>query len=352
MEQLIVLRYPREDIEGIQSIVQANESIISLLNGDVYQIFHYLTLGPLKNFTAVVNRNFYTRITALVRNELPQNRDLSDFRWAAAVLAFLQIAEVKFFASSSLQEYASARGGEAAVEEIKAFRVADDTDPKHWIDFALGRTNKIDNSKLASPRSVERTPTPAEYEAIPRQFESNRACVLKIALLSLESCSPKEKVIKLIEWMYADFMFVSPALLFANIYFSPSRRSKMLKGYDDKSIRNATWDLTLAQFWRQYAIKGVQQNEPVLLITRDKALKDIAIRFTAETDDEFRAHLANLWGQRDSSGKEIHDYYLLREKDVVKDREAGRRKRPTLAETRVVIQSLEAELSLRTQTVL
>ena len=75
--------------------------------------------------------------------------ELPDLRWAAAILAFSQIAKITFDYASSVYELASSCGGEEAVKEVRSFRIADNSSPQVFIDFALGRIDAIPHEALA-----------------------------------------------------------------------------------------------------------------------------------------------------------------------------------------------------------
>ena len=227
---------------------------------------------------------------------------------AAAVLAFCQIAEITFDYASSIYELASAEGGMAAGAEISRFRIADNSDPRVFIDFALGRTTKIPESYLADVPSQDRT-DPAEFEKRTNDFRINYIHALKIAGLGKRPISPVEKMISLVDWMANKFIFGAPALLFANRYFSPNRFRRMIKGLRKKDIQNAAWDLTLVQNWRRAALKGIKGTNPAILMTGDKAVQDMARRITAESDDEFRRHLLEPWGKNSREGLRVFNHY-------------------------------------------
>ena len=87
METLIFLPYPPDDIRRIEQIVRERESFVALIDGDLYSIGQHLAERPNFRFTAMLDRNVYTRITALVRGVDPRPTEIADLRWAAAILA-------------------------------------------------------------------------------------------------------------------------------------------------------------------------------------------------------------------------------------------------------------------------
>jgi len=142
-EALIILDYPPADIFAIQELVKSRDTFVALLFGDLYELMHYLDPRPGFQFLGYLDRNLYSRISSLVTGRMLRPNELTDLRWAAAVLAFSQLAKITFDYASSIYELASAKGGAEAGEEIKRFRIADNSDPRLFIDFALGRVNRI-----------------------------------------------------------------------------------------------------------------------------------------------------------------------------------------------------------------
>jgi hypothetical protein len=321
-EAVVILDYPPDDIFAIQELVKSRETFVALLTGDLYEVMHYLDPRQAFQFFGYLDRNLYSRISSLVTGQPIRPNDIADYRWAAAVLAFSQIAKITFDYASSIYELASFKGGTEAGYEVDRFRIADNSDPRLFIDFALGRLSRIPQSAFADVRS-ENTVAPAEFEKRTNEFRINYIFALKIAELSTDSIAPVEKMIALIDWMRDGFMFGSPALLFANRYFSPSRFSRMIKGLSTRHVKNAAWDLTFLQNWRRAALKGAKTNRPAFLMSGDKAVKDVARRITAETQDEFTEHLREPWGRKSRDGIRIFDRYCEACESAARDANRG-----------------------------
>ena len=150
----------------------------------------------------------------------------------------VNLTRIIFQYGSSLQEYASLKGGDAALSEFDCFRRADNCDPKALIDFALGRTDFLDLSSvkdLAPPTSV---PNAKKFEAPMYEFRLNYILVLKIALLSHAKLRPETSMLEFIDWMDNDFILTAPVFQFANLLFSPARKKGMLPKKPLQDIRN------------------------------------------------------------------------------------------------------------------
>jgi hypothetical protein len=153
-------------------------------------------------------------------------------------------------------------------------------------------------------------PEAARFEEPIYDFRLNYILALKIATLSYRSDPSHKLMIEFIDWMDNDFICGAGALQFANLYFSPSRKRRMLKKRTSDDVRNAAWDLAMIQSWRRCALKGNASGEPVVLITRDKAVRFVAERLVATDLDEFKGQLVTQWEPRLREGNAIFCRYM------------------------------------------
>ena len=337
-EAFVILNYAPEDISGIEELVRSRDSFVALLSGDLYQLMYYLDPRISFEFVGHLDRNIYSRITSLVKGCTARSVELPDLRWAAAILAFSQIAKITFDYASSVYELASSCGGEEAVKEVRSFRIADNSSPQVFIDFALGRIDAIPHEALAQVQHTDSI-SAAQFEKRTNDFRIHYLFALKIAALSQQNIEPVEKMIRFIDWMHTGFLFGSAALLFANRYFSPSRHRRMLKGYTKRDLQNAAWDMTLVHNWRRSALTGAKTDTPAILMSGDKALKDIARRVTAELEEEYVGQIRDVWG-RSVHGMRVFNHYSQAWKHAQAD--ANRRSKvPNYARQLELIEALE-----------
>src|SRR5262245_49046736 len=99
-------------------MVRASNCFVALVNGDLYEIGNHLASEEFE-FTAMLDRNVYSRIAALGAGSALPKSHLPEYRLAAAILAFAKITDITFDAASSLYEYASFKGGEEAVNDLR-----------------------------------------------------------------------------------------------------------------------------------------------------------------------------------------------------------------------------------------
>lgn len=311
MESLLMLPFDKDDLDYVSDVVRKNDSFVALVEGDLYSIPLYHFPSSLSNFTAILDRNVYTRILAVLRGQSIGPLALDDHRWAAAVLAFCQVADITFQYGASLQEYASIKGGDAAVADMKAFHRADNCDPTAWIDFAVGRRSVLDTSSIDDLPDTRKIPTAADFEAPIYEFRVNYIFALKIIALSFERAPAEQVMMGFLSWMRDDFVLGAGATQFANLLFSPARMKGMLKKRTLRDAQNIAWDFATLQNWRSCALEGVKKSEPVILITRDKVLKFIAKRLVASDFEEYRNLLTEPWHSAPAKGERIFAHYCL-----------------------------------------
>lgn len=168
-------------------------------------------------------------------------------RVAAAVLAFAQCLDISIEPSIAFHELAPTHGNDAVHVELARFRAADSLHPSVWLDVALGRSDRLPPQPI---RAVEK-----KYRNLDKplhRWRMNYVTMLKLGELELSDIEPQERVLRLFDWMYQDFILAGPAAVFACHYLSPrfprKRLMKWLRSADRSralaGIANATWDIT------------------------------------------------------------------------------------------------------------
>jgi hypothetical protein len=332
---------PPQELEKLERLMQLRDSFVALIDGNLYETVNYHDPRHQFEFSACLDRNVYSRITSLVGREPLPPEQLPEYRWAAAILAFCQLADITFDYSSSLYELADSAGGDAAIKALKYLTIADNSDPELFVEFALGKTDCI-NFDLLTKAQEEKNPSASEFEKPLSDFRINYIFALKIAELASADLSPVEKMLRFIEWMHFDYYYGAPALLFANRYFSPTRYRRMLKGHSRRNVRNAAWDMTFVQDWRRRALKGRDENKPVILVSGDKAVRAIAKRIVANSEEEMIGDMKEIWGKSTPDGKKIWRRYSELEGNV--QRGDPRRTRPNPTAEIEILDDLEKRL--------
>ena len=279
-EKVIELPISVSDLSEIQRMLKNSSvicSVFDLSSFNVYSIDDYIKEKEIHGtkISALFDRNIFTDIISLVRGKKATS-SLESTRLVAALMAFLQYADVFIEPNIALYEYASTNGSLTANEEIRLFQIADNIHPKMYADIALKRKCilKMKSGKNSHLEAVY------NFENQLRSWNFNYTIVLKLALIELEVIEQHQKMIRFMRWMFEEFYFGAPATLFANCYFANKAKMKGLKSLDRKralaSLKNMTWDLTLLTEWAKKVEKQKETNTIWLLCSRDKTLMKIA----------------------------------------------------------------------------
>ena len=81
-----------------------------------------------------------------------------------------------------------------------------------------------------------------------------------------------------------------------------------------KGLRNATWDMAIADYWAKKAIERKEHGEFWFLCTADKALKEIStfLASSYKSEQDLAAKTNSLFVKYlgHTGGNKIYDYYL------------------------------------------
>lgn len=270
-----------------------------------------------------VDRNVFTRLLGMVRGHSPSDAH----RISAGVLAFAQCADIDVEPNIALYEGAQLHGQEAALDELKSFRIADNVHPGYWAEIALGRCDQVGEvpeMPMGGPGDSE-----VDFTMPLRRWRRNYVLCLKLAALELSGGGASQRLQEFIRWSYNDFILGGPAIALAAHYLAPNgRRKRLLKSLrsEDREraiggVRNAAWDLTLVSEWLLDIESQEQSSRLVLLTSLDAGVHNLA-RAVAETsrsanssEDALRVTLRALWGEAagNSLATEVEGLYGSRE---------------------------------------
>ena len=263
----------------------------------------------------LLDRNIVSYLIDMVKGKkLNEDFDKSKcFRLAAGLQAFLNAADITSEPGLSYNEYMEHAGVEAADRELSFFRSADNLDAHIYLDIALSKRNSV------PAEIVKRFPAGEIVSLnIPeriRYFELNIVVVKKALILKTEGNSDYKVMHKLLDWLFEEYIFLSPAYHFLSIYFSSSRISGMIKSNSYASVRNASWDLCLLQEWVKLVSK--EDGKRWLLATMDDAIKKTASLMLCKQDESqadyfhrIEGEYAKMWGKKDGNGKSLLNKYI------------------------------------------
>lgn len=265
--------------------------------------------------TLLADRNITTRAVDLAAGKLATE----EHRVVAACLAFAHTLSIQIEPNLSLYELEPAEGYPGPNEELRLFRLIDNTHPQLLADIALGRRTRLADSELGDGKP----PLTAEYDfsSRPTRWSALYICVLKIVALELEGNKAEVKFRSLIEWMETDFLFLSSVFHFANQYWgSKTGGTKLLRHIRSRdrnrvhrSIKNATWDLYIATYWSRKAVHQEELQTLWILASLDRALHTVARRMlysgaSANHGELLREEFVSCWGKR--AGNRFTKVYL------------------------------------------
>lgn len=267
-------------------------------------------------------RLFVDRQIISYLKQLATGRHLAeaDRKLGAAIMCFAILAKLEIEPNIGIHEYAATNGDAQAWRDLCILRHADNVDFNHYHSIFRGLTDSLPSN--ARFQDSQLPPQEHSFAQRLRYFSFCYAFLLRIAVLEKEPNKPVEKMLRYLDWMYNDYLFGAPAVLFGNLFLNPSSRQKrMIKNINSEDreerlagIRNATWDLTFIQHWLEYLKR--QQNSQYIWIacSNDKTVTRIA-RLCLATDDasnaviqaRVRDMMIEAWGPTD--GDRIYAHY-------------------------------------------
>ena len=272
------------DLLLLQNILRERDIIRSVFTQSQFDQYSFLEYRMQSRFhrtqfCAMLDRNILSDIIAIIKGEPGEVSETQ--RAACALLAFLQVTNTIIEPGHAIYEYIDSGHYDFAENEQKLFRKADNVSPEFYAEIALGRSSRIPEKELEY--TEEELPLKNMRGEEHNCWKLIYGVVLKMAILEREHKHNLDKIILLLEWMYSDYLFIPPCVIFAVIYFSGNRFSKMLKHVKSeksdkikRGVRNATWDMNLLYNWMQNVHTQKKKNQIWLLCTEDKAVKEIS----------------------------------------------------------------------------
>lgn len=309
MIKVFIPPIPIADLTAVEELVRKNQSIVGRFPGDIYHTVEYrdvLSHG-LKEFYGFLDRNAYTRIAALSRAEPIPESQLDDHRWAAAIVAFSQLAGISFDYRSSLHEFAATHSGEAAVHDMAAFYRSDNASLQSLVDFAIGRSNSLPTAAFRKTPAFDKQLSP-EVFSDPGYYDWCYLYALKIADIGQGQETAENKFVSFLEWMRDEFFIGAPATMWASTYFSRGSPLGMLDVKSKSHIQNVAWDITMVQEWGKRALWSENPATLWLLVTRDRMMRSLALKLIAESKTEAERYFVEDWGR--TMGKRIANHHF------------------------------------------
>jgi len=312
---------------AIQQLLREHHLLIpgNYATENTYDIRSYLYAAEVhgQKFNVLFDRNLVSPLVQLAKwNALPMDNGASIiFRLSAACLAFCTLADILVEPAMALYEYASTTSHADAISDHRHFRIADNVDPRHYIDIALGRMNRLPEEHLLdlhgdltiASQNIRET----NLQKTLNLWKPQYLYVLKTVHLLRNGLNGRVAAEALLRWQTEDAFYNAPATLFCLTAMSHKPpRGGMIKDVHktilkvQKGIRNATWDICLISQWGKCVRDG--NSTSWALSSNDIALRAIAQTLFIGTEESAEIRLSEFlrhhWGKRD--GSNIFDAYL------------------------------------------
>ena len=289
---------PRELLDPVQEILRTRRPFVpGVFFDDPYEVDSYLPRQMIwrEEYCLLVDRNVVTRWVGLVRGQQASPAH----RVAAAIMLFARCADLLVEPTLAFYEIMRVASPEEINAEIDAFYTAEEAEPTEWATIALGSANtlRIPPLELRRPRQ--------SYDLSVPLYRWRRCYILalKIGELHLEGGKPEDLMMRLLNWMYNDYLLGGPAVQLASHYFAPGgMRKRLLKSIESPDrekalagIQNAAWDLTLVSEWLHRvrpSIDNPREKRRWILCTLDEAVARMAADVLSF--DEAEEELATL----------------------------------------------------------
>jgi hypothetical protein len=303
------LPYSNSDLLKISDMLrQADPIVTPRADFDPYNFLAYAEQRDIhKNrFSTLLDLNVISDVVRLCG----QQEANESMRNTAALLGFLMVTDTLFDIGLAHTEFLQKHSIAIMRDNIHRFHIADNVDPRAYVDIALGRKTRLENSDIpAVNRNSDHFSPDLHYNWHLHYIE-----LLKLSLITCDGCRSLKKLLQFVDWMWKDFMLSAPATMFAIIYLSPKPHGRMLKNSNSKDpdkvllgIKNAAWDLVVAHFWTARVIESVNTDTLWLFCSFDRALRKIANNLLCPSDmmeqaeAKFDSLLSEYWPSTNAS---------------------------------------------------
>ncbi|MNV23865.1 hypothetical protein D3C71_1149030 [compost metagenome] len=272
--------FPLADLERVGALLEPSDVFVSGYIAPEVGLYHvgaHLYSNHVEGNSTVMlpDRNIVSRVAKMADGFEVGRQE----RLVAGVLGFAQCLEIQIEPSIAYHELGPSQGNAAAYEELARFRLADSSEPRAWIDVALGRRSVI--PYLGEPTAIADT---RDLTRPLHRWRCNYIAALKMGQLELLSLSPVERAIAFFEWMRDDFILAGPAAVFACHYFAPSfPRRGLLKGLRSEQRQralsgaaNAAWDITHLSEFVRLANASHGTSDRYIFASLDEGLRKVA----------------------------------------------------------------------------
>lgn len=262
---------------------------------DFFDIIMYELIN--NNLTVIIDRNLF-----IAARELYDKRYLKTKRHSFFTVLMIYAMFTNAIFDSTIPIY---EGGDSenirAIDDIQKFKIIDNLPIDHLMDLVYGQIDSLSKNELSKAKKImkpmDKITIEENYNKKLTLFKENYPYMLKCALLlRFPRLSLYRKIKYFFEWMMADYITKSEAIIFA--LFSFYRNGGVIKNYNTNdyckliaSIKNATWDVTLISYLKDQAKKNFDRY--YLLATIDKKLLEAAKYFLSPDEKRINKLFGN-----------------------------------------------------------
>ena len=250
------------------------------------------------NLTIILDTNVFITARSLYKYH---NINTIERKYFASLLAYSMFLDAKLDPTICMYEIGNKQHHKAA-EDLYKFRVVDNLSLETILKLLHGKMKTIFKTDLEQAKNRTRELNDSEinedYNKSLTRFKENYTYILKATiLLRKKGISPYDKIDFFFRWIEEKFITKADAITFS-LYILFKDGGQIIKNhssvlYSDiiKSIRNATWDVTMISYLKDQAKKNPDRY--FLLASDDKNLIDAGKYFLSSD-----AGILNLFGNK------------------------------------------------------
>lgn len=325
MKKIIIDTFAIEvnDLLNICSLLKKKDIICTIYSSnefDQYDLFRYTELlnDKSNSFIAFFDTNIVIDLLRICKGEkLIINENLSDTKvTSCALLILLQCLDIQIDPGLGIHEIAHNDDYVNGQNNLNFFNAINNLHPAILNNLLQGKLNVITDMLAVQNSNIINKVNPYEWH----YWFLIYTCVLKIVILEKSKKDNYCKLIEYINWMWNEFIFCAAPTVFAIIYFSKYKLSKMLKNissnnFDElhKIIKNVSWDLCAVEYWSLETFENHSNSKYILFCTQDKMLKEISkhIVISRKNIEDIENYNHNLfiqyWGK--TEGDNLFKHY-------------------------------------------
>jgi hypothetical protein len=283
-----------DDLNAVSSMLSKSPSIVAawddFCSGDWKEFFQEHEIEGT-DFYAHLDANFLSQLLRLFSSSAISN----ETKVASALMCLAVVFDMKMNPTFATHEYAFT-GSDPPDSRLAGFNFINNLHPQFLADVALGRVRNAPFPRLDSLPPTKHVGTHRQrlrmdaivYTSLLKVVEMDRRLSTSRGSLAQRATYAEQ----LQDWMFHDFIFCGAPLKVSDQLWGQHRQKTVLKGIERcdasnvlQTVRNATWDLVLAENWAEYESKRKPGDPFHLIFTFDRSVRAIASRMLMKPTD-------------------------------------------------------------------